>query len=170
MEPTPPKTCQASAANTRLEPSKTRLSLEVPRRLGTAAGVLPFAVATKARQSSGPATSRGGRRFHAFRHPCTQHGFIHHARIDALQPMIPPRKDCLEESYLGAGKCKMRIAVCPWPDETLAGDLQSLKQTRYCILITVGPTADGVDRALDRRIVLACRSMLPIQIAALVLQ
>ena len=84
--------------------------------------------------------------------------------------MIPPTQDFLEESDLGAGKCKVRVGVCPWPDETLAGDVQPLKQTRDCILITIGPTADGVDRALDRRIVLAYLSMFPIQIAALVLQ
>src|SRR5947207_3133957 len=84
--------------------------------------------------------------------------------------MIPPTQDFLEESNLGAGKRKVRIAVRPWPDETLAGDLQSLKQTGDCILITIGPAADGVDRALDRRIVLAYRSELPVQIAALVLQ
>src|ERR1700751_4716142 len=84
--------------------------------------------------------------------------------------MIPPTQDFLEESDLGAGKRKMRIAVCPWPDETLAGHLQSLEKTRDCVLITVGPTTDGIDRALDRCVVLAPRSVLPIRIASLVLK
>src|SRR5262245_30101725 len=49
-----------------------------------------------------------GRRFHTFRHPGTQHGFIHHGRIDALQPIILPTQHFLEEPDLGAGKCKVR--------------------------------------------------------------
>ena len=111
-----------------------------------------------------------GRRFHTFRHPRPQHRFIHHAGIDALQPIIPPTQDFLEESDLGTGKRKVRIGVPPWPDETLAGHLQSLEKARDCILITIGPTADGIDRALDRRVVLAYRSVLPIPIASLVPQ
>src|SRR5580700_2343329 len=84
--------------------------------------------------------------------------------------MIPPAQDFLEKSDLGSGKCKVRIGVCPWPDETLAGHLQSLEKARDCILITIGPTTDGIDRALDRCVVLAYRSVLPIRIASLVLQ
>ena len=76
----------------------------------------------------------------------------------------------MEESDSGAGKCKVRIGVRPRPDETLAGYLQSLEQARDCILITIGPTTDGIDRALDCCIVLAYRSVLPVGIASLVLQ
>src|SRR5262249_56574976 len=54
--------------------------------------------------------------------------------------------------------------------ETLARDVESFKQTRDCILITIGPTADGIDRALNRRVVLTYRSMLPTRIASLVPQ
>ena len=32
---------------------------------------------------------------------------LHHAGIDVLQPVIPPTQDFLEESDLGAGKCKV---------------------------------------------------------------
>src|SRR4029077_3113604 len=81
-----------------------------------------------------------GRRFHTFRHPRTQHRFIHHARIDALQPIIPRTQDFLEKSDLGSGKCKVRIGMCPRSDETLAGHLQPLEQARDGILITIGPT------------------------------
>ncbi len=84
--------------------------------------------------------------------------------------MIPPTQDFLEESDLGSGKCKVRIGVGPWPDETLAGHLQSFEKARDGILITIGPTADGIDRALDRRVVLAYRAVFPIRIASLVLK
>src|SRR4051794_25696677 len=95
------------------------------------------------------------RRFYTVHHPRAQHRFFHHARIHALQPIIPPTQDFLEESDLGPGRCKVRIGVCPWPDETLARHLQSLEKARDCILITVGPTADSIDWALDGRVVLA---------------
>src|ERR1700751_2406470 len=58
----------------------------------------------------------------------------------------------------------------PRHDKTHARDLSSLTQTRNCILIAVGPTADGIDGALDRCVALAYRSVLPIRIASLVLQ
>src|SRR3984957_21118308 len=84
--------------------------------------------------------------------------------------MVPPTQHVLEEPDLRARKRKMRISVCPRPDETLARHLQSLEQTRNCILVAIGPTTDGINRALDRRVVLAYRSVLPIRIASLVLQ
>src|ERR1700722_16124861 len=84
--------------------------------------------------------------------------------------MIPPPYDFLEESDLGAGKCKMWIGVRPWPDETLAGYLQPFEKARNCILVTIGPATDGIDWALDRGVVLAHRPMLPIRIAPLVLK
>src|SRR5262245_5385979 len=64
----------------------------------------------------------------------------------------------------------MRIAVRPRPDETLARRCQSLKKPWNCILIGIGPAADGIHRALDRRVILADRSVLPISVTSLVLQ
>src|SRR5208337_4077952 len=90
------------------------------------------------------------RRLHAFRHPGAQHGFIHHAGIDALEPIIPPTQHCLQEPDLRAGKSKMRITMCPRADETLARYHQSLEQSWNGILIGIGPTTDGVHGALDR--------------------
>src|SRR5262249_23526328 len=58
----------------------------------------------------------------------------------------------------------------PWPDETLARYVQSLEQAWNCILIGIGPAADGVHGALDRRVILADRSVLPIRVTSLVLQ
>src|SRR5262249_7534127 len=109
-------------------------------------------------------------RLYAFRHPGAQHGLIHDAGIDALEPIIPPPQHLLQEADLRAGKCKMRIAMCPRPDETLAGYEQSLEKAWNCIRIGIGPTSDRVHRTLDRRVILAYRSMLPIRIASLVLQ
>src|SRR5262245_40269083 len=111
-----------------------------------------------------------GRRFCAFRHPSAQHGLVHDASIDALQPIIPPPKHLLQETDLRGGKCKRRITVRPRPDETLARYRQPLKKAWNCILIGIGPAADGVHRALDRLVILAYRSMLPISITPLVLQ
>src|SRR5262249_27662579 len=55
-------------------------------------------------------------------------------------------------------------------DETLARYAQPLKQAWDCILIGIGPAADGIYRALDRRVILADRSVLPIGVTSLVLQ
>src|SRR4051812_22857416 len=111
-----------------------------------------------------------GSRLHAFRHPSAQHGLIHDTSIDALQPIIPPPKHLLQKADLRAGKCKMRIAMGPRPDETLARYCQSLEKAWNCILIGIGPAPDGVQRALNRLVILAYRSMLPISITSLVLQ
>src|SRR5262245_27774665 len=111
-----------------------------------------------------------GGRLDAFRHPRAQHGLVHHAGIDALEPIIPPPKHLLQEADLRAGPRKMRIPMCPRPDEPLARNRQPLEKAWNRILIGIGPTADGVYGALDRLVILADRSMLPISIAPLVLQ
>src|SRR6516162_5400527 len=111
-----------------------------------------------------------GGRLDAFRHPGAQHGFIHHAGINALEPIIPPPQHLLQEADLRTGKCKMRIPVRPRPDEALASCRQSLKQAWDCVLIAISSAADGIDRALDCLVILAYRSMLPIGIPPLVLQ
>src|SRR5215510_140184 len=108
-----------------------------------------------------------GRRFDAVHHPRAQHGLIHHAGIDALEPIIPPPQRLLQETDLRAGPRKMRITMGPRSDETLARYRQPLEQAWNCIRVAIGPTADGVDGALDRRVILADRSMLPIRIAPL---
>jgi hypothetical protein len=64
----------------------------------------------------------------------------------------------------------MRITMGPRPDEALARYGQSLEEAWNCILIGIGPAADGIHGALDRLVILAYRSMLPIRITALVLQ
>src|SRR5260370_41438501 len=100
-----------------------------------------------------------GRRLHAIRHPSAQHGFIHHAGIDALEPIIPPTQHLLQEADLRAGKCRMRITMGPRPNETLARYAKSLKKAWNCVLIGIGPAADGVDRASDRLVIRADRAM-----------
>src|SRR6516165_8849389 len=111
-----------------------------------------------------------GGKFDAFCRRRAQHGLIHHAGIDALEPTIPPTKRLLQEADLRAGTRKMWIPVGPRPDETLTRYAQSLEQAWNCILVSIGPAADGVHGALDRRVILAHRSMLPITITSLVLQ
>jgi len=64
----------------------------------------------------------------------------------------------------------VRIGVCPWPNETLARHLQVLEKARDGILVTIGPTTDGINRALNRCVVLTYGSVLPIRIASLMLQ
>ncbi len=58
----------------------------------------------------------------------------------------------------------------PRPNETLARYAKSLKKAWNCVLIGIGPAADGVDRASDRLVILADRAMLPIRVTSLVLQ
>src|SRR5437870_8268865 len=96
-----------------------------------------------------------GGRFDAFRHPRAQHRLIHDAGIDALEPIVPPAQHLLQEADLRAGTRKMRIPVCPRPDETLARYAQSLKKAWNCILVGIGPAADSVHGALDRGVILA---------------
>src|SRR5262249_8960243 len=120
-----------------------------------------------------PAAGQGvvvRRRFHTVRHPGAQHWFRHDAGIDALQPIIPPTQHFLKKPDLRAGKCEMRISMRPGSDESFARDFQSLEQARNGVLISVGPTADGVYRTLDRVIILAYRSVPPITVAPLMLQ
>src|ERR1700727_3220357 len=104
----------------------------------------------------------GRRRLHALWHPGAQHRFVHHTGVDALEPEIPPTQHFLQEADLRTRKCKVRITVCPGPDETFARHTQSLKQARNCVLIAIGPAADRVYRALDCVVVLAYRAPPPI--------
>ena len=92
-----------------------------PHPSRTAAGVLFPVMAMTILRSTGPAIPRDGRRFHAFHHPGAQHGLVHHAGIDALQPVVPPTQHVLQESDLRAGKRKMRIGMCPRADSPLRG-------------------------------------------------
>src|SRR3954469_13175937 len=109
-----------------------------------------------------------GSRSDAVRHPRAQHGLVHHAGIDTLEPIIPPAQHLLQEADLRAGTREMRIPVCPRSDQTLARYAQSFEQPWNCILVGIGPATDGVHGTLDRRVILADRSVLPIRIASLV--
>src|SRR5947199_10015316 len=110
------------------------------------------------------------RRLYAVRHPGAQHGLMRHASIDAFEPIIPPPQHLLQEPDLRAGTRKMRITMRPRPDETLARHGQSLEEAWNCVRIAVSPTPGGVHRTLDRRVILAYRSMFTISIASLVHQ
>ncbi len=111
-----------------------------------------------------------GRRPHAVGHPRAQHRLVHHAGVDALQPMIPPPQRLLQEADLRTGERDMRIGMRPGPDETLARHRQVFEQTRDRIGVAVGPAADREDRTLDRAVILAHRAVLPVVVAPLMPQ
>src|SRR5262245_53603296 len=91
----------------------------------------------------------------ALHHPGAQHGLIHYARIDALQPMVKPTQHLLQKTDLRSGQGKMRIAMRPRTDEALARHLQPLEQAWNGVLIGVRPATDGIHGTLDRRVILA---------------
>jgi hypothetical protein len=111
-----------------------------------------------------------GRRFHALGHPGAKHRLVHHTGVDALEPVVPPSQDFLQESDLRTGQRKVRIGMRPGSDEAFARHREMFEQTRDCVLVAVGPTADRVDRALDRGVVLAHRPPPPEVVAPLVAQ
>ena len=51
-----------------------------------------------------PAVPRDMAPGHALRHPCAQHGLVHHAGVDILQPMIPPPQRLLQKPDLRTGQ------------------------------------------------------------------
>ncbi len=110
------------------------------------------------------------RRTIALLHPDPEHGLIHDPGLDPLQPFVPPAQGFLEKTDGRAGHADRRVLMRPRPDQPLARRLQMLEQPRDRISIAVDPATDRVDRALDRGIVLADRSVLPVSIASLVAQ
>src|SRR5678816_2990509 len=59
----------------------------------------------------------------------------------------------------------MGVEMSPWPDETFTRDFEPSQQPRNCVAVSIGPAADGVDRAGDRAVVLADGAMLPVIIS-----
>src|SRR5262249_5333277 len=88
----------------------------------------------------------------------------------ALKPIVPPAQHFLQKPDLRARKREMRVGMGPWSDETLARRFQSLEQAWNCILVTVGPTANGVHCTLNRVVILAYRSVAPIRVAPWMMQ
>ncbi len=58
--------------------------------------------------------------------------------------------------------------MSPRPDQALARNGEPFEEARYGVGVAVGPAADRVHRALDRRVILAHRAVPPIGVAALV--
>src|SRR5580700_4150241 len=111
-----------------------------------------------------------GCRLHALGHPGAQHRFIHHAGVDALEPMVPPSQHFLQEADLRARKREVWVSVRPWPDEPLARHTKALEQPRDRVLVAIGPSTNRVDRTLDRLVVLAHRPKTPIGVPPLMPQ
>ena len=97
-------------------------------------------------------------------------GGVHHAIVDTLEPVIPPALGFLQETDGRVGHRKVRVLVNPRPDHGFFRALEIFHQARYGILVRIAPTAHGVDRRLDRRIILTHRTMAPVVVARLVLQ
>ena len=111
---------------------------------------------------------RDGRR--GVLHPDAQHGLVHHARVHALEPVVPPAQRVLQEADGRSRSDVVRERVRPGPDEALARARQTLQQARHAVGVAVGPAADGVHGDLDGRVVLAHGAVLPVRVAALVRQ
>src|SRR3546814_2977357 len=95
---------------------------------------------------------------------------LHHAGVDALEPLIPPAQRFLEEADPRLGHGEMRVFVHPGPDQPLLRAGEIGQHAWHRVGIAVAPAADGIDRGRDRRIVLADRAMLPELVASLMLQ
>src|SRR5579872_4698503 len=111
-----------------------------------------------------------GCRLYAIRHPGAQHWLIHHASVDVLEPIVPPAQHFLQEADLRTWKREVWIRMCPRSDQTLAWHTEPLEKPRDRVLVAVGPSANSIDRALDRLVGFAHRPPLPVTVASLVFQ
>ena len=111
-----------------------------------------------------------GLRRHPVLHPNAVHGLVHHAGVDALHPMIAPAHHLLQPADFGLHGHILRERMRPRPDQTQPWPRQARQQARHSFGIIVGPPADGINRNGDGRVILADRALLPIGIAALMLQ
>src|SRR5690606_12328652 len=78
-----------------------------------------------------------------------------------------PALRLLKEADGGPRLAEMGIAVGPGTDQALARHLEAGEKPQDRVGIAVGPAADRIDRALDGRVVLADRPVLPVGVAPL---
>ena len=118
-----------------------------------------------------PAEGQQGAGRHAVLHPDPYARLVHDARVDALEAPVPPAQRLLQEADGRAGLAQVRVLVRPRPDQPLAADLRQRRdQAEHGVAVAVGPAGHGVHRAADRGVVLAHGAVLPVVVAALVLQ
>ena len=94
---------------------------------------------------------------------------IHDARIDVLQPVIPPPQRMLKKSNRGPRDALLRVFMTPGSDEAFYGARKMGKHARHRVRIPIFPTTDRIDRTFDIRIVFTDGPMLPVFIASLML-
>jgi len=82
-----------------------------------------------------------------------ERGFVHDARVDALQPMFPPAHFLVHPGESGSRIAVIGIIVRPRPDQTLAGNLQVRKQARIDVDEMIGQSADGINGTFDAAVI-----------------
>ena len=110
----------------------------------------------------------GGLGRHAVLHPHAHRRLVDDARLDALQPLVPPAQGVLQEPDRRSRQRHVREPVRPLADQRLLRPLQPGHESRDRVRVAVRPAADGVDGAPDGAEVLAHRTVLPERVAALV--
>ena len=108
------------------------------------------------------------RRADAVLHPDPEGRLAVRRRRAVLEPRVPPSEGELKEAHGGPGQRHVGVAVRPLADQAPARHGEPRHEPRHRVGVRVEPSADGEDRALDRREVLAHRALPPEGIAALV--
>ena len=94
---------------------------------------------------------------------------VHDPGLDPLQVLVEPAHALLQEPDRRARLAIVRENVAPRADQALAkGPGRPSSRRGTALRVAVRPAADGVDRRLDRGVVLAHRSVPPVRVAALV--
>ena len=107
-------------------------------------------------------------RGHGLLHPYAQQGIVVHPGVLTLQPAVPPAQALLLKADRWARLGIVGKGVRPRSDQPPAGRIERPDEPEHGIGVAIGPTADRVHRALDRRRVLAHRALLPVGVAPLV--
>ena len=92
------------------------------------------------------------------------------AVVLALQPLSEPALALLQEADGGTGNAALRLLVAPRPGDALADCIEVLDEIEDRWRVAVEPAANRQNRTFDRGKILAHRSVLPVLVAALVLQ
>ena len=94
---------------------------------------------------------------------------IHDARIDSLQPVIPPPQRMLKKSYRRLWDTLLRVFMTPGSDEAFYGARKMSKHARHRVRIAIFPTTNRIDRTFDICIAFTDGPMLPVFITSLML-
>src|SRR5262249_28386956 len=96
---------------------------------------------------------------------------LEHARILALERLVPPAQGFLEQAGCRARAREMGRLGLQWADDALSRRFSEVSdQLADGILVVVLPAAEGERSSFDGVVVLAHRAVLPVLIAMLVLE